>query len=163
MNNKLIAKPILKNKFWVLEKDGKQIATISALDDQYMLSDSKGSHMFKNFSQIKKRFNFDVERIGTPSENKERSVYGYPTKTVPYNITYNIKKKIPLFSKSKKSKSLFCAGYYIIKFDNGWLRSFCPKLVTVEQYETKGPFKTEEEMKIELKKEIKKCQTKAAP
>ena len=47
---------------------------------------------------------------------------------------YNVQKKLPLLQKSKKSKSLYCAGYYyIIKFDKGWVRSFCPKLVTLEK------------------------------
>jgi len=46
---------------------------------------------------------------------------------------------------------LYCAGYYIIKFDKGWVRSFCPKLVTLESYDYKGPFKTEFTMREELK------------
>jgi len=58
-----------------------------------------------------------------------------------------------MFTKSKKSKSLYCAGYYIIKFDKGWVRSFCPKMVTCENYVSKGPFKTELEMRLELSKE----------
>jgi hypothetical protein len=42
---------------------------------------------------------------------------------------------------------LYCAGYYIIRFDKGWVKSFCPKLITIERYENRGPFKTEFEMK----------------
>ena len=63
---------------------------------------------------------------------------------------YDVKRKLPLFTKSKKSKSLYCAGYYIIRFDKGWVRSFCPKLVTIENYESKGPFRTEIVMRQEL-------------
>ena len=63
---------------------------------------------------------------------------------------YNVQKKLPLFTKSKKSKSLYSAGYYIIRFDKGWVRSFCPKLVTLEKYSYKGPFKTEFTMRQEL-------------
>ena len=63
---------------------------------------------------------------------------------------YNVQKKLPLFTKSKKSKSLYCAGYYIIRFEKGWVRSFCPKLVTLEKYPYKGPFKTEFTMRQEL-------------
>ena len=65
---------------------------------------------------------------------------------------YDVKRKLPLFTKSKKSKSLYCAGYYIIRFDKGWVRSFCPKLVTIETYESKGPFRTEIVMRQELSK-----------
>ena len=60
------------------------------------------------------------------------------------------KKKLPLFTKSKKSKSLYCAGYYIIKFEKGWVRSFCPKMLTLDRYPFKGPFRTQLEMKQEL-------------
>lgn len=63
---------------------------------------------------------------------------------------YDVKRKLPLFTKSEKSKSAYCAGYYIIKFDKGWVKSLCPKLITVERYEFKGPFKNELEMRQEL-------------
>ena len=56
---------------------------------------------------------------------------------------YDVKSKLPLFTKSEKSKSLYCAGYYTIRFEKGWVKSFCPKLITVERYEYRGPFKTE--------------------
>jgi hypothetical protein len=63
---------------------------------------------------------------------------------------YDVKRQLPLFTKSEKSKSLYCAGYYIIKFDKGWVKSFCPKLITIERYISKGPFKTESSMKEAL-------------
>jgi len=60
---------------------------------------------------------------------------------------YDIQKKLPLFTKSKDSKSLYCAGYYTIRFEKGWVKSFCPKLITLQRYEYQGPFKTDLEMK----------------
>ena len=63
---------------------------------------------------------------------------------------YDVKRKLPLFTKSNKSKSAYCAGYYIIEFEKGWVKSFCPKLITIERYNFKGPFKTEIEMRSEL-------------
>ena len=63
---------------------------------------------------------------------------------------FDLKRKFALFTKSKKSKSLYCAGYYCIQFEKGWVKSFCPKLVTLEKYVYKGPFKTELEMRSEL-------------
>ena len=63
---------------------------------------------------------------------------------------FDIRRKLPLFTKSSDSKSLYCAGYYVIKFDKGWVKSFCPKLITLQRYEYKGPFKTESEMKAAL-------------
>jgi hypothetical protein len=63
---------------------------------------------------------------------------------------YDVKRKLPLFTKSDKSKSMYCAGYYIIRFDKGWVKSFCPKLITLERYEYKGPFTSDIEMRSEL-------------
>mgnify|MGYP003343531863 CR=1 FL=1 len=64
---------------------------------------------------------------------------------------YDIRKKLPLFTKSNQSKSLYCAGYYIIKFEKGWVKSFCPKLITLNRYPFQGPFMTKEEMSEALK------------
>jgi hypothetical protein len=73
--------------------------------------------------------------------------HGYPTSSKPYNAMYDVQRKLPLFTKSNASKSLYCAGYYVIKFDKGWVKSFCPKAITIERYPFKGPFKSELEMK----------------
>ena len=80
------------------------------------------------------------------------TVHGYPTSVIPFNTMYDVKRKLPLFTKSNKSKSAYCAGYYIIQFDKGWVKSFCPKLITIERYNFKGPFKTEIEMRQELRR-----------
>ena len=79
-----------------------------------------------------------------------KDVHGYPTRTIPYNSMFDIQRKLPLFTKSEKSKSVYCAGYYLIKFNVNWLKSYCPKLITVERNEYMGPYKTELEMKLAL-------------
>ena len=83
-------------------------------------------------------------------ENTDNDVYDYPSKFKPFNMVFDVKRKLPLFNKSKKSKRLYCAGSYIIKFEKGWVRSYCPKLLTLERYPFKGPFRTILEMKTEL-------------
>ena len=151
MNKRIIAKPVLEDKFWILERQGKRVATISCSGDQYMLSTDTETHFFTSFKNLKTKFGFDVEFSSAEAESKiDKSVHGYPTSCAPYNTMYDVKRKLPLFTKSTKSKSLYCAGYYIIHFDKGWVKSFCPKLITVERYETVGPFKTELAMRQEL-------------
>ena len=63
---------------------------------------------------------------------------------------FDIQRKLPLFTKSEKSKSVYCAGYYLVKFNVNWLKSFCPKLITIERNQFMGPFKTELEMRMTL-------------
>jgi len=152
----LKAKPVLKDKFWIVEDDGYRVGTMCRNEDRYMFSNFIETCFFDNKRQMKKKFGYDIvwgdqveESVQTSSNN---DVHGFPTSVKPYNEMYDVRKKLPLFTKSNKSKSMYCAGYYIINFDKGWVKSFCPKLITIERYESKGPFKTDLEMRQELSK-----------
>jgi len=145
------AKEIIKNKFWIVEDDGVKFGTISLNEDQYILSTPTGTKFYHTERQLTKALDKKLSWTDLEiTETAAKEVHGYATNSVPFNPMYDVKRKLPLFTKSAKSKSLYCAGYYIIKFDKGWVKSFCPKLITVERYETKGPFKTEIEMRQEL-------------
>lgn len=147
--------PILKDKFWIVEEEGVRVGTLTITDDKYMFSGPSGTRYFDSERALKKTFGKDVlitQITEKKVEQKEKAVYGYPTSSDPYNPVYDVKRKLPLFTKSEKSKSLYCAGYYIIHFEKGWVKSFCPKLITVERYESQGPFKTELEMRQALGK-----------
>ena len=153
----LKAKPVLKDKFWIIENNNERIGTMSWNDDRYMFSNNKETCFFDNKRQMKKRFGSDIvwttlgsDSVNQPKSDENFSVHGFPTSVYPFNTMYDVKRKLPLFTKSSKSKSAYCAGYYIIQFDKGWVKSFCPKLITVERYNYKGPFKTELEMRQEL-------------
>ena len=150
----LKAKPVLKDRFWIVENDQERIGTLSWNDDRYMFSSKIETCFFDNVRQIKKKFGTELVWTDVTDSQTVTSenffVHKFPTSVKPYNTMYDVKRKLPLFTKSEKSKSAYCAGYYIIRFDKGWVKSFCPKLITVERYETKGPFKTELEMRQEL-------------
>jgi len=146
------AKEVLNGKFWIVEDDGIKIGTLSLSEDRFMFSTSYGTRFFDDEKQLKRTLGKKLEWLenNIVELDLSKEVHGYPTNTFPHNSMYDVKRKLPLFTKSEKSKSLYCAGYYIIKFDKGWVKSFCPKLITVERYETRGPFKTEFDMKQEL-------------
>jgi hypothetical protein len=149
----LKAKPVLKDRFWIVENNGEKIGTMSWNDDRYIFSSKMETCFFDNKSQMKKRLGaieWGVDADNVTKTKTEKEVHGYPTSVTPYNTMYDVKRKLPLFTKSNKSKSAYCAGHYIIRFDKGWVKSFCPKLLTLERYEHRGPFKTEIEMRQEL-------------
>jgi len=149
-------KTILKDKFWILEDNGVRVGTISLADEnRFMVSGTQGTTYFDSKKALKKTFgnNVLINEVSTTEDvNIDKEAYGYPTSTAPFNPMLDVQRKLPLFTKSKKSKSLYCAGYYIIHFDKGWVKSFCPKLITVERYESQGPFKTDIEMRSALSK-----------
>lgn len=150
----LHAKPIVDGLLWVVEKDGEKIATLHKKDNnKFMLSGKNGELYFSKKSDITKEFGSEFFLKGiktTVSKDTANECHGFPTKWSPYNSMYDVRKRLPLFTKSNQSKSLFCAGHYIIKFPKNWVRSFCPKLITVERYPFVGPYKTEEEAKEAL-------------
>ena len=155
MTERLSAKEILKDKFWIVESEGEKVATLSIGDDSQLLdsSNTTGTRFYKNIKALTKNLNADITWSPIePVESKPKAfeIYGFSTSCAPYNPMFDVKQRLALFTKSKKSKSLYCAGYFIIRFDKGWVKSFCPKLITVERYETEGPFKTDLEMRQQL-------------
>ena len=147
----LHAKPIINDKFWIVEQDGEKVATLRKNEDnRFVMSNEDGIEIYDNKESLTKKFGkgFFIAKIVKESNNAlPNEVHGYTTSTTPHNAMFDIRKKLPLFTKSEDSKSLYCAGYYVIKFDKGWVKSLCPKLITLQRYTYQGPFKTELEMK----------------
>lgn len=147
----LHAKPIIDNKFWIVEQDGAKVATLRKNEDnRFVMSNEQGIEIYDNKESLTKKFGKEFFVVKIVKESKDalpNEVHGYATSTPPHNSMFDIRKKLPLFTKSEDSKSHYCAGYYVIKFDKGWVKSFCPKLITLQRYPYKGPFKTELEMK----------------
>lgn len=145
------AKPVIDNKFWIVEDNGVRIATLRKNEEnKFILSNKDGVKVYNNKKSLTEQFgnDFFVAKIIKEADNANpKEVHGFSTSTNPHNAMYDIQKKFPLFTKSKDSKSLYCAGYYVIRFEKGWVKSFCPKLITLQRYEYRGPFKTDIEMK----------------
>jgi len=148
------AKPIVDGKFWIVEQDGSKIATLHKKENnKFILSSTNGEVMFNKKQDLTKQFGegfFLNSNKVKVTQAEPHECHGYPTSCKPYNAMYDVRRKLPLFTKSNASKSLYCAGYYVIKFDKGWVKSFCPKAITIERYPNKGPFKSELEMKTVL-------------
>ena len=145
------AKPIIDNKFWIVENEGVKVGTLRKNEfSQFVFSNEEGVVVYHSKKSITNEFgdDFFVAKIIKEADNSNpKEVHGFGTSTTPHNAMYDIQKKLPLFTKSKDSKSLYCAGYYVIQFEKGWVKSFCPKLITLQRYQYKGPFKTDLEMK----------------
>ena len=148
------AKPIVDGKFWIVEEAGVKIATLHKKENnRFVLSSTSGEIMFNKKQDLTKQFGegfFLTSNKIKVTQAEPHECHGYPTSCKPYNAMYDVRRKLPLFTKSNASKSLYCAGYYVIKFDKGWVKSFCPKAITIERYPSKGPFKSELEMKTVL-------------
>ena len=144
-----IAKPLIPNKSWLLETDGHKIGTLNKERTSYSILKDGQKIPIGNVKDVKEKLGIvfnDIPKV-VKKESSVWAVYEFPCGSKPYGSVYNIRKKLPIYAKSTKSKSHYCAGYYVIQFRKGWVKSFCPKLITLERYPFHGPFKTELEMK----------------
>ena len=148
----LIAKAIVKNKCWIVEDDGNKVGNIFQSPRGVIYRHEGKREPFASLGKLTARYNIKVDK-NTPVkvEIETNSVYGYPCEHRANNILWDVPKGLPVFTKGKKSKSFFCAGYYILKFNNGWVKSYCPKLITLNRYAYAGPYNTLEEMQENLR------------
>lgn len=145
----LIAKPVVKNKMWIVESEGTKVGNIMSVSEGGVvyLHDNQ-REMFPSIKILQKKYNIEFVKAEKPKRVKldTYDVYGFPCASAPMNQVLDIQRYLPIYTKGAKSKSFFCAGYYIIKFSSTWVRAYCPKLITLNRYEYQGPFKTQESM-----------------
>jgi len=148
----LLAKSIVKNKCWIVEQDGSKVASILSTPEGVTLVHRGRREKFSSLKLLSERYNITVDKA-KPQKiiTESNDVYGYPCEHRAHNVLWDVKHKLPIFTKGNKSKSFFCAGYYIVKFNNGWVKAYCPKLITLNRYPYNGPYKTKEEMQENLR------------
>ena len=161
------AKTLVKDKFWIVEENGQKIGTLQKQDDNgwiYLNKAEKQTQVYANAESLIKKFGVDIfSQADTPKAEDEipkdnYDVHGFPCSQHPYNPMFDVQKQLPIYTKTPKSKSLFCAGYYIICFEKGWRKAYCPKMITLQRYTFKGPMKTKIEMQQVLNNAVKEFQ-----
>lgn len=151
---KLLAKPILENKFWIVEGvDGSKRGTVQSTPNgsaRVVLDNI--TYEFDSFQAALNELSIQQSSTEKPSkEYADCSVEGYPTKDIPYNIVVDAKMQLPMYTKTEKSRCYYAAGYYIIRFEFAWAQAYCPKVMTLKRNQYQGPYKTELEMKEQLR------------
>ena len=141
----LKARPIVKNKFWIVESNGEPVATIQASPDGVVLVKDQQREKFTSFKILSAKYNIKVDR-GSSATTTPRTIYDFPVDSKSYNEVYDVRRRLPFYTKTAKSKSFFCAGYYAVCINDQWGEHFCPKVITLNRYRYLGPFATKEQV-----------------
>jgi hypothetical protein len=144
----ILAKSVIKDKFWILEENSKRVGMMNFKDNNYTINLNREDFVVKNCTQELKKFGIEfVVRDLTHGGHLE--VMGFPT---DQEKVFNVGEieGYPVFTKKSVSKSLHVAGWYGLKFKNGWVCSLCPRLSTINTNVHVGPFKTKMELKLVL-------------
>jgi hypothetical protein len=144
------ATPVVTNKFWIVESEGVKIGTVQTIDELnggvvYVHGNKR--ERYPNIKILATEYNIKFGKSVESVKPDSYDVYSYPSSFKPFNTVFDVSRKLPLFTKNEKSKSFYCAGYYLIKFSGTWVRTHCPKSITLSRYEYLGPYKTEAEAK----------------
>ena len=160
------AKTLVKDKFWIIEQEGQKLGTLQKQEDNgwVFLSKQKDRQVYHTRESLFQKYGFSMFEGSNIKSSQDEiqtdnfDVHGYPCSQHPYNPMFDVQKQLPVYTKTPKSKSQFCAGYFIICFEKGWRKAYCPKMITLLRYKYKGPMKTKLEMQQVLNNAVKEFQ-----
>ena len=141
----LVAKPIVKDQFWIVTDGTKKIGNIEANNSGYGVKLNGSFLQFDNTTELKKKTHIRFEPIKSNKTKAAIPYPEYPTTAKTYNSLFDIKRGLHLFTKTRKSKCQHAAGWFLINQNGVEQVVFCPKYIFIQRYSYQGPFKTETE------------------
>ncbi len=141
----ILAKPVVDKQYWILKQDDRKVGNIQAVGDGYQITIDNKTASYKTIPMLCRRENIEIEKIQKAKPEPANMVYGFEVTGKVYNPLWDVKHKLPLFTRDNKSKSWFAAGWYTVKQHRNWKTVQNPKLITLQRYAYQGPFHTKEE------------------
>jgi hypothetical protein len=146
----LVAKPIVNNQFWIVTDGEKKVGNIEANNAGYGVRLNGTFLQFNNTDELKKTMQIKFETITHTISKPTHPYPEYPTTKRVYNSIVDIQKGLHLFTKTKKSKCLHAAGYFVIDQNGVKGVQFCPKYIFIQRYAYTGPYKTSDEAQAQI-------------
>lgn len=146
----LIAKPIIKNQYWVVTDGDKKVGNVVADQNGFDVKLNGTNLHFASTDDIKQKTKIVFESTRSQKSKQNYPYPEYPTTNKVYNSIMDIKRKLHLFTTTAKSKCFHAAGWFVIDQNGTEQICFCPKYIFIQRYSYQGPFKTETEAKQAL-------------
>jgi hypothetical protein len=143
----LVAKPVIDKQFWILQDGDRKVGNIEACAGGYQVKIQNQTEQFRTIRMAAQRIDIQFESVNTITNNKsdKNLVHGYPASGRIHNPMWDIKMKLPVYTKTSKSKSWFAAGWYQVKKGRSWAVIQDPKLIVLQRYVYAGPFYNQEQ------------------
>lgn len=143
----LIAKPIVKNQLWVVTSNGNKVGNVEFKSNGYNVRLGEYEFNFDSTNSIEQLVSIKFER--PISAKKVVPPYAiWPTSGKTYNNMYDIKRKLHVYTKSKKSRCYYAAGWFKMNLNESWQTIFCPKYIFIQRYPYHGPFSSKDEAEM---------------
>lgn len=132
----------LTNNSWILRTKTGQNGLLIFDEEKYIFMDTEVRREYKTLDDVEKKFGKLTIEERSCNEDENSSIDGYPVKHLGISV---ISENPPTY-RIGNNKTVYVAGYWGIKFANGWSPAFCPKQSTVDSNESVGPFRNRLEM-----------------
>lgn len=145
MSKTLIAKPVVKNQFWIVTDGDEKVGNVLADGSGFEVKLNGNKTHYKNTKAIERVTNIHFENVGKFKTKHDSPFNDYPTTNKVYNSILDVKRKLHLFTTTQKSKCFHAAGWFNITQGAEKKVVFCPKYIFIQRYPYEGPFKTKTE------------------
>ena len=136
----IIAKTVVPKRYWILKNQQGKIGNIESHEQGYSVKVNNQTTTFKTLDLVRERMGVEFDEARSRKDAPAQQIYGFPTNGQAYNAMWDLKRRLPLYTTSARSKSWYAAGHYKIKYNNTWRNSFCPKVILLDRYDYQGPF-----------------------
>jgi hypothetical protein len=142
----LIAKPVIDKQFWILQDGNQKVGNVEACAGGYQVRLHNQVTQFKTIKMAAQRVNIQFESGVQPTQSRPTNnlVHGFPAAGRVYNPMWDVKMKLPVYTKTNKSKSWFAAGWYRVCKGRSWSVIHDPKMIMLQRYSYQGPFVSKE-------------------
>jgi hypothetical protein len=143
----IVALPVVDKQYWILKENDQKIGNVEACAGGYQVKINNQIQQYKTIKMVEQRVKIQFESLPklTKTKPKLNLVHGYPAAGRIYNPMWDLQQKLPIYTKTNKSKSWFAAGWYRVKKGRSWATVQDPKLIVVQRYPYQGPYFTQEE------------------
>ena len=145
----ILAKPVLENQYWILKKDNRKIGQLEVAENgNCTIRINDNVVQYKTIKMAREAVNIAFEPPEKATPAPANIVYGHNVEGMVYNPLWDVKRRLPLFTRDTKSKSWFAAGWYRVRQHRKWKMIQHPKLISLERYDYQGPFNSKEEANV---------------
>jgi len=144
----IIAKPVVDKQFWILQDGNEKVGNVEAAQGGgFNVKINDTIQQYKTIKMVTQLHNIVFEQIEKPKKKSiGNEVHGYEARGKVCNPVWDVKHRLPLFTRDNKSKSWYAAGWYQVQRGRSWKIVQDPKLITLQRYKYHGPFRTKEEV-----------------
>ena len=139
------AKPVIPDRYWILKQNDRKVGQIEATDSGVTVKIQNQVAGYKTIRMASRDANIEFTKLTSATKSVTNQVHGYEVSGRVYNPVWDVKHRLPLFTRDTKSKSWYAAGWYMVRQHRAWKAVQHPKLITLQRYQYQGPFHSKEQ------------------